>query len=113
MDAVFTHGHFGNTPALIVSGELDIAAKDSFAAAAARFIAESEAAVIVDLSGVPYMDSTAVSVLIGLEKICRRAERRLAVVRPAQNTPGARIWELLQLDRVFASYDSADAAGAG
>jgi anti-sigma B factor antagonist len=112
METTFTRAIAGKVPLLVVQGELDIATKDSFATAAAQFVAASDAAVIIDISGVPYMDSTAVSVLISVEKTCRGAERRLAIVRPAFNTPCARIWDLLQLDRVFTSYETADLAGA-
>jgi len=112
METTFTRALVDSIPLLVVSGELDIATKDSFAAATARFLAESTAEVVIDLRAVPYMDSTAVSVLIGVGKTCRLAKRRLAIVRPAPNTPCSRIWELLQLDRVFASYDSVHDASA-
>ncbi len=64
--------------------------------------------VIVDLSGVMFLDSAGVGVLVGLFK---HARGRGARVRFCGLAPTVRsVLELIQLDRIFEIYDDAEAA---
>ncbi len=70
-----------------------------------------DADVVVDLSGIAFMDSTGVGVLVSLFKAARRNGRN---VRFAGITPGVRlVLEVIKLDRIFELYpDAASAAAA-
>jgi anti-sigma B factor antagonist len=64
--------------------------------------------VVVDLSGVQFLDSAGVGVLVGLFKHARGRGGR---ARFCGLTPGVRsVLELIQLDRIFEIYDDAEAA---
>jgi len=64
--------------------------------------------VVVDLSGVLFLDSAGVGVLVGLFKHARGRGGR---ARFCGLTPGVRsVLELIQLDRIFEIYDDVDSA---
>jgi anti-sigma B factor antagonist len=64
--------------------------------------------VVVDLSGVEFLDSAGVGVLVGLFKHSRLHGGR---ARFCGLTPGVRsVLALIQLDRIFEIYDDAEAA---
>ena len=64
--------------------------------------------VVVDLTGVDFLDSAGVGVLVGLFKNSRLRGGR---ARFCGITPGVRsVLELIQLDRIFEIYDDAEEA---
>ena len=64
--------------------------------------------VVVDLSGVEFLDSAGVGVLVGLFRNSRVHGGR---ARFCGLTPGVRsVLELIQLDRIFEIYDDVEAA---
>jgi anti-sigma B factor antagonist len=64
--------------------------------------------VVVDLSGVEFLDSAGVGVLVGLFKNSRLHGGR---ARFCGLSPGVRsVLALIQLDRIFEIYDDAEAA---
>ncbi len=64
--------------------------------------------VVIDLSGVQFLDSAGVGVLVGLFKNSRLHGGR---ARFCGLTPGVRsVIELIQLDRIFEIYDDAETA---
>lgn len=64
--------------------------------------------VVIDLSGVLFLDSAGVGVLVGLFKNARLRGGR---ARFCGLTPGVRsVLELIQLDRIFEIYDDLAAA---
>jgi anti-sigma B factor antagonist len=68
----------------------------------------AEPDVVVDLSGVEFLDSAGVGVLVGLFKNARLRGGR---ARFCGLSPGVRsILELIQLDRIFELYDDVEAA---
>jgi anti-sigma B factor antagonist len=84
------------------------------AANAARLKAEAHALlrdspnVVVDLSGVEFIDSAGVGVLVGLFKSARMRGGR---ARFCGLSPGVRaVLELIQLDRIFEICDDAESA---
>jgi anti-sigma B factor antagonist len=70
-----------------------------------------DADVVVDLSGIAFLDSTGVGVLVSLFKAARKNGRD---ARFAAITPGVRsVLEVIKLDRIFDLYpDAASAAAA-
>ncbi len=76
-------------------------------AEALRLIGEARD-VVVDLSGVAFLDSAGVGVLVGLFKNSRLRGGR---ARFCGLTPGVRsVLELIQLDKIFEIYDDAETA---
>jgi anti-sigma B factor antagonist len=64
--------------------------------------------VVIDLSGVQFLDSAGVGVLVGLFKNARLRGGR---ARFCGLTPGVRtVLELIRLDRIFEIYDDVEAA---
>jgi anti-anti-sigma factor len=64
--------------------------------------------VLVDLTGVEFIDSAGVGVLVGLFKNARLRGGR---ARFCGLTPGVRsVLELIQLDRIFEIYDDVESA---
>ena len=64
--------------------------------------------VVVDLTGVDFLDSAGVGVLVGLFKHARLRGGR---ARFCGLTPGVRsVLELIQLDRIFEIYDDVETA---
>jgi anti-sigma B factor antagonist len=64
--------------------------------------------VIVNLTGVEYLDSTALGVLIGGLKRLREREGALDIICP--NTRIRRIFEITGLDKIFDIYATEDQA---
>ena len=91
-----------------VSGELDLYASD----AVKRGIHEADAVgadtVVVDLSEISFIDSTALGVLVGGVKRLRPNGGRLSIVSSDRNI--TKIFEITGLDRVFTIYPSRDEA---
>jgi len=71
---------------------------------------ESERAIIVDLSGTPYMDSAGLGAILGVFASCQRTHRGFALAGAS-----GRVQTLLQVakaDHILALYDTVEAAEA-
>lgn len=102
----------GRTVRLSVGGcdAIDSANADAIKAEALRLVGEA-ADVVVDLSGVEFLDSAGVGVLVGLFKHARLRGGR---ARFCGLTPGVRsVLELIQLDRIFEIYEDVEIAARG
>lgn len=64
------HGVNGDTfPVISVTGDLDIESSEVFRGAVLALMGESPPVIVVNLDGVPFMDSTGLSVLIACHKV--------------------------------------------
>jgi anti-sigma B factor antagonist len=88
-------------------GEIDIARIAEFRAALAR--AESAPVVVVDLSGVSFIDSSGLGALVELHNRLRRDRRQLAVVAPA-GTAAALLLNLAGLQSRMSIFATREAA---
>jgi anti-sigma B factor antagonist len=88
------------------TGEIDLANVAEFREACARAVNSDALRLTVDLSGVTFMDSTGIAVLVFVYKGVG-VGRRLHVVCPAG--PVGRVLELLHLDSLLNVVDTADA----
>ena len=71
---------------------------------------ESERAIIVDLTGTPYMDSTGLGAILGVYASCQRTQRGFALAGAC-----GRVQTMLQVckaDHILAVYDTVQAAEA-
>jgi anti-sigma B factor antagonist len=66
--------------------------------------------LVVDLSGVSFLDSSALGVLVGTLKRMREREGRLDVVLPSSHA--RRVFEITALDRVLELHETVEAAMA-
>jgi anti-sigma B factor antagonist len=102
----------GHRSVLAVSGELDLATAGTLQAAIEHAVASGAADVWVDLSRVPFMDSTGLRVLLVAQALLRERSKSLAIICP----PGAvrRVFEISGVDRSLAIHpDRATAHAAG
>jgi anti-sigma B factor antagonist len=86
-----------------VSGELDIYTAPSLE----RAVLELEHArplLVIDLTGLSFIDSTGLSVLLGASERARRQDRRLVVVRPP--LPALRVFTLTRVDAGMECVDA-------
>jgi anti-sigma B factor antagonist len=79
-DAVLSAAHVRGTALLTASGELDLYAADPLHDALASLLEPSPPALIVDLTSVDFLDSTALGVLMGAAKVLRQNHGRFVVV---------------------------------
>ena len=93
---------------LSLAGEVDIATKESLREAAERLVADGAKKLLVELSGVEYMDSAGLGVLKGLRGQLLESGGVVAIVGAQAFV--AKLFERAGLDQVFPMY--ADMAAA-
>jgi anti-sigma B factor antagonist len=85
-------------------GDLDVATMSSFQLRVASILEAGTRHLVVDLSGVPFMDSSGLASLVHLFKTARASQGDLRLAGP--RTDLVRLLEITHLNRVFAVYDS-------
>ena len=99
--------HRDGVVVLAVEGEIDIATAPVLDAAVADALAEKPAALVIDLSGVTFLASAGVRILVQTaEQLSGRA--CFAVV--ASGAATTRPIQLMRLDSMFALHETLDAA---
>jgi len=93
---------------LELTGEVDLYTAPRFKQDLVALVDEGVTALVVDLSDVTFIDSTALGVLISGVKRLHETEGRLLIV--AASRPVVRILSITGLDRVLDIYDTRDAA---
>jgi anti-sigma B factor antagonist len=87
-----------------VEGELDIATADQLSAELDALLVASGERVAVDLSGVGFMDSTGLRILIAANRKAGEAGYEFVVVTGA--SPARRVFELTRMDEHIRVVDS-------
>jgi anti-sigma B factor antagonist len=95
---------------LEVGGEVDVYTAPRLRERLVELVEAGARSVIVDLSRVEFLDSTGLGVLVGALKRLRAAGGTLALVCGHERL--LKIFRITALDRVFALYDSVEAATA-
>jgi anti-sigma B factor antagonist len=93
---------------LVVEGEIDASTSSRFIAALNEAVTDAVQSLIVDLSGVHFMDSTGLGLLLGAYRRMKRRGRGFAVVCPGG--PVRRIFELTDLVDTLRVRPSREAA---
>lgn len=94
---------------LVISGEVDIATVPRFREQLYGLVADGRSRIIVDLSGVAFLDSAGIAVLIGARRRLRAtADGELRLACPA--TPVRRLLEATGLTAIFDIFDTVDDA---
>src|SRR5262245_38112013 len=98
--------------ALALYGELDASAAPAPRAVFGDLAAQTRgAAVVLDLTAISFLDSTALGTIVGLLRRVREGDGELRVVLP--ETQARRIFEVTALERVLDVYPSREAALSG
>lgn len=81
------------------SGDVDLATSRELQNHLRQVLAKRPARLVVDLSGVPYMDSSGVATLVEAMQICRRQSTELVLCSLQERVRS--VFEIARLDRVF------------
>lgn len=101
----------GSATVLSPKGDVDMARSPIMRKAIAEALKAGSAKVVLDLSGVPYMDSSGLATLVEALQNSRKSQITLFL---CALTPRVRsILEIARLNTVFTIHDTRDAALAG
>ena len=93
---------------LRVSGRLDLLSASVLRDAVRRRIGQGDVNVVIDLSGVPYVDSSGIGALIGGLRAAREAGGELRIAAPAEQV--VTVLELTTVNRILSPYASVEEA---
>jgi anti-sigma B factor antagonist len=96
------------TTIVAVDGELHVSTAPEFSGALATTIESGRVLLVLDLTGVTFVDSTGLSVLLNALRRVTRAGGRMALV--CSNPTVLRLFEITRLDTTFDIHAGADAA---
>ncbi|HEX8002833.1 MAG TPA: STAS domain-containing protein [Mycobacteriales bacterium] len=99
----------GRAVVLSVNGDVDIATAPTLRERLADAVG-TYTGVVVDLDGVPFLDSTGLGVLVAAHNRAKSAGASLVIARPQRIVRNA--LRLVQVDTVIDVYDSVDDAVA-
>ena len=97
-------------PGVAIRGEIDIAAVPELEHALDVAIIESTGAFVLDLSGVEFLDSTGLRLVLHWRALLAREERSLAIVCPPG--PVRKLFDVAGIGELLFLYDSREAAAA-
>ena len=87
-------------------GEVDLSSSPTLRRSLQSALLEGCCDVHIDLSGVPYMDSSGVATLVEALQVCKRQQRSLALLRSSSRV--ASIFKISKLDTVFTIREAGD-----
>ena len=110
MDLTFdiSNRTIGSVPVAAVTGEIDVATAPALRERLQELVGDTTPTVVVDLSAVSFLDSTALGVLVGAHKRCREAggQLRLVITEPRI----LKVFEITGLTEIFPIFETADEA---
>jgi len=95
---------------LAVGGEVDVATAPRLREQLISLVNDQQFLIVVDLTGVDFIDSTGLGVLIGALKRVRTHDGQLVLVCTERRI--LKVFEITGLDQVFQLVDTVDAAVA-
>lgn len=98
----------GPVSVVVVSGDVDLNSSRSLQTELREVIGAGPRRVVVDLSGVPYMDSSGVATLVEAMQLSRKKGTKLVLCAMSDKVQS--IFEIARLDRVFTIVDDREAA---
>ena len=98
----------GDWHVLHVHGELDVETAPVLREACSDAVSDGHTSLILDLSDVPFIDSSGLSVLISAQRVVRLAEGRLRLATAAP--PTLRLLRITRLDTAFDIRPTVDSA---
>ena len=91
-------------------GELDMSSAPSLTTAAEDAFADGYRLLLLDLSGISFMDSTGLSALLTVHRDAVARDAHAAIIAPSQTA--LRVLEMLGVEQVLNIYPTLDAAVA-
>jgi anti-sigma B factor antagonist len=93
---------------MVISGSMDVVTTPRLRDSFVRLIDEGHYRLVLDLSGVDLIDSIGLGVIVGMVHRLRPHDGSLAVAAPS--VQARNVFQITQLFRVVALYDTTDAA---
>ena len=103
--AVTSHSH---RTVVTVSGEIDLATQGQLRAELNELVVAGQVDLVLDLSGVTFVDSTGLGALIGTRRRVHAFHGSLALVIPNESV--MKVFTITGLEKVFAIHDTLDSA---
>jgi anti-sigma B factor antagonist len=91
-------------PVIRLEGEVDVYTAPQLKQAMIALLGKGAKRIVIDLTKVEYLDSTALGVLIGGLKRLREADGNLLLICPSARIK--RVFEITGLDKIFEMYAS-------
>ncbi len=91
-----------------LEGDFNMVSSKAFQDAASELMDKKPASILVDLAGVPYMDSSGVASLVKLLTQTKRTQTPMALVAVGKRVMS--ILEITRLDHSFKIFDTQDEA---
>lgn len=88
---------------ICVSGEIHVSTAPEFAQRLSRAIDSGKIAIVLDMSGVEFIDSTGLSVLLNGLRLVTQLHGRMAIV--CTNQTVLRLFQITSLDETFDIFD--------
>ena len=111
MEVRVTTEDVGARTVVHVAGEIDVASADRLREQVAHLLAQGRNDLLVDLTGVSFMDSTGLGLLVGTLKRVRLAGGRLDLVVDSERL--LKVFRITGLTQVFTIHETLDGALAG
>lgn len=89
----------GRVSIVVVNGDVDLSSSRSLQTELREVISGGPERIVVDLSGVPYMDSSGVATLVEAMQLSRKKGTKLVLCAMSDKVQS--IFEIARLDRVF------------
>ena len=93
---------------MVVSGPMDVATTPRLRNLLVRVIDDGHHRLVLDVSGVDFIDSIGLGVIVGMVHRLRPHDGSLAIAAPTEQTRA--IFQITQLVRVIALHDTTDSA---
>jgi anti-sigma B factor antagonist len=110
MTRLVAHQHAHRTVIKLCFPKFDASLVAEFKRQFAELVQPDAGPLVLDMSEVRFVDSSALGALVGVHKLCA-ASGRVAIVGATPTVLG--LLRLTRMDRVFDLYDTLDAATAG
>ncbi|MCC2335534.1 STAS domain-containing protein [Cellulomonas sp. zg-Y766] len=108
MDVQVSVEDVGTRAVVHVAGEIDVSSAVRLRERLSLLIAEQHTDLVVDLTGVTFMDSTGLGLLVGTLKRVRIAGGRLVLVVASERL--LKVFRITGLTQVFTIHDTLEAA---
>lgn len=101
----------GKARVVALRGEVDLRSSPELRQALLELLEQRVAHIVVDLTGVGYMDSSGVGTLVELKRKSERMRGKVTLVGPQPRVQS--VFEITQLDKFFHIVPTLAEAGAG
>lgn len=93
---------------LSVGGEVDLSSSPQLRSAMSPHLKKKKRALIVDLSGVGYMDSSGIATLVEAMKVGQKCKMKFRLAAPSPAV--MEVFKMAHLDKIFEVHTSCDEA---